>query len=73
MKDPAEVTNEVLDELVMEDIKDGNKEVLEGISPQSCTETDFEMKTSNFVFFLLISVVSVHFRAIYDEIIHCQA
>merc|ERR1712240_915406 len=22
-----------------------------GISPQSCTETDFEMKTSNFVFF----------------------
>ena len=28
-----------------------------GISPQSCTETDFEMKTSNFVLFLLISVV----------------
>ena len=42
-------------------------------TPQSCTETDFEMKTSNFVLFLLISVVSVHFRAIYDEIIHCQA
>ena len=45
----------------------------QGISPQSCTETDFEMKTSNFVLFLLISVVSVHFRAIYDEIIRCQA
>lgn len=44
-----------------------------GISPQSCTETDFEMKTSNFVLFLLISVVSVHFRAIYDETIRCQA
>ena len=48
----------------------GKKE--EGISPQSCTETDFEMKTSNFVLFLLISVVSVHFRAIYDETIRCQ-
>ena len=46
---------------------------LQGISPQSCTETDFEMKTSNFVLFLLISVVSVHFRAIYDETIPCQA
>ena len=46
---------------------------LQGISPQSCTETDFEMKTSNFVLFLLISVVSVHFRAIYDETIRCQA
>ena len=45
----------------------------QGISPQSCTETDFEMKTSNFVLFLLISVVSVHFRAIYDETIRCQA
>ena len=44
---------------------------LRGISPQSCTETDFEMKTSNFVLFLLISVVSVHFRAIYDETIRC--
>ena len=44
-----------------------------GISPQSCTETDFEMKTSNFVLFLLISVVSVHFRAIDDETIPCQA
>ena len=44
-----------------------------GRSPQSCTETDFEMKTSNFVLFLLISVVSVHFRAIYDETIPCQA
>ena len=44
-----------------------------GISPQSCTETDFEMKTSNVVLFLLISVVSVHFRAIYDETIRCQA
>ena len=44
-----------------------------GRSPQSCTETDFEMKTSNFVLFLLISVVSVHFRAIYDETIRCQA
>ena len=44
-----------------------------GRSPQSCTETDFEMKTSNFVLFLLISVVSVHFRAIYDETICCQA
>ena len=44
-----------------------------GISPQSCTKTDFEMKTSNFALFLLISVVSVHFRAIYDEIIRCQA
>ena len=30
-----------------------------GISPQSCTETDFEMKTSNFVLFLLISVENV--------------
>ena len=47
--------------------------LLLGISPQSCTETDFEMKTSNFVLFLLISVVSVHFRAIYDETIRCQA
>ena len=44
-----------------------------GRSPQSCTETDFEMKTSNFVLFLLISVVSVHFRAIYHETICCQA
>ena len=44
----------------------------QGISPQSCTETDFEMKTSNFVLFLLISAVSVHFRAIYDETIRCQ-
>ena len=44
-----------------------------GISPQSCTETDFEMKTSNLVLFLLISVVSVHFRAIDDETIPCQA
>ena len=48
-------------------------EVVVGITPQSCTETDFEMKTSNFVLFLLISVVSVHFRAIYDETIRCQA
>ena len=48
-------------------------EAQQGISPQSCTETDFEMKTSNFVLFLLISVVSVHFRAIYDETIRCQA
>ena len=47
--------------------------VIKGISPQSCTETDFEMKTSNFVLFLLISVVSVHFWAIYDETIRCQA
>ena len=47
--------------------------LLLGISPQSCTETDFEMKTSNFVLFLLISVVSVHFRAIYDETKCCQA
>ena len=46
---------------------------LQGISPQSCTETDFEMKTSNFVLFLLISVVSVHFWAIYNEAIRCQA
>ena len=46
---------------------------VEGISPQSCTETDFEMKTSNLVLFLLISVVSVHFRAIDDETIPCQA
>ena len=46
---------------------------LQGISPQSCTETDFEMKTSNLVLFLLISVVSVHFRAIDDETIPCQA
>ena len=44
-----------------------------GRSPQSCTVTDFEMETSNFVLFLLISVVSVHFRAIYDETICCQA
>ena len=44
-----------------------------GRSPQSCTVTDFEMETSNFVLFLLISVVSVHFRAIYDETIRCQA
>ena len=44
---------------------------LQGRSPQSCTVTDFEMKTSNFVLFLLISVVSVHFRAIYDETIRC--
>ena len=35
-----------------------------GRSPQSCTVTDFEMETSNFVLSLLISVVSVHFRAI---------
>ena len=47
--------------------------MLQGISPQSCTETDFEMKTSNVVLFLLISVVSVHFRAIDDETIPCQA
>ena len=46
---------------------------VKGRSPQSCTETDFEMKTSNFVLFLLISVVSVHFQAIYDETIRCQA
>ena len=46
---------------------------LGGRSPQSCTETEFEMKTSIFVLFLLISVVSVHFRAIYDETIRCQA
>ena len=45
----------------------------EGISPQSCTETDFETKTSNFVLFLLISALSVHFRAIYDETIRYQA
>ena len=51
----------------------GHPWLLWGISPQSCTETDFEMKTSNFVLFLLISVVSVHFRAIYDETIRCQA
>ena len=50
-----------------------DKGQLLGISPQSCTETDFEMKTLNFVLFLLISVVSVHFRAIYDETIRCQA
>ena len=31
MKDPAEVTNEVLDELVMEDIKDGKEEVLDEV------------------------------------------
>ena len=43
-----------------------------GRSPQSCTVTDFEMETSNFALFLLISVVSVHFRAIYDETIRCQ-
>ena len=55
--------------------KSREKEIkaLEGISPQSCTETDFEMKTSNLVLFLLISVVSVHFRAIDDETIPCQA
>ena len=47
--------------------------LVQGISPQSCTETDFEMKTSNLVLFLLISVVSVHFRAIDDETIPCQA
>ena len=46
-----------------------NSHLLQGRSPQSCTETDFEMKTSNFVLFSLISVVSVHFRAIYDETI----
>ena len=46
---------------------------LDGRSPQSCTETDFEIKTSNLVLFLLISVVSVHFRAIDDETIPCQA
>ena len=44
-----------------------------GRSPQSCTVTDFEMETSNFVLFLLISVVLVHFQAIYDETIRCQA
>ena len=31
MKDPAEVTKEVLDELIMGDIKDGNKEVLDEV------------------------------------------
>ena len=51
----------------------GGQVLLQGISPQSCTETDFEMKTSNFVLFLLILVVSVHFRAMYDETIRCQA
>ena len=50
------------------------EEEQQGRSPQSCTVTDFEMETSNFVLFLLISVVSVHFRAIYDdETIRCQA
>ena len=44
-----------------------------GRSPQSCTVADFEMETSNSVLFLLISVVSVHFGAIYDETIRCQA
>ena len=44
-----------------------------GRSPQSCTVTDFEMETSNSVLFLLISVVSVSFGAIYDETIRCQA
>ena len=44
-----------------------------GRSPQICTVTDFEMETSNFVLFLLISIVSVHFQARYDETIHCQA
>ena len=45
----------------------------QGRSPQICTVTDFEMETSNFVLFLLISIVSVQFWAIYDEAIHCQA
>ena len=31
MKDPAEVTKEVLDEVVMEDIKDGKEEVLDKV------------------------------------------
>ena len=44
-----------------------------GRSPQSCTVTDFEMETSNFVLFLLISIVSAHFWAMYNETIHCQA
>ena len=35
--------------------------------------TDFEMETSTLVLFLLISVVSVHIRDIYDETICCQA
>ena len=35
--------------------------------------TDFEMETSTLVLFLLISVVSVHFQAIYDETIRRQA
>ena len=42
----------------------------EGRSPQSCTVTDFEMETSNFVLFSLMSIVSVPFWAIYDETIH---
>ena len=44
-----------------------------GRSPQICSVTDFEMETSNFVLFLLISIVSAHFWAIYNETIHCQA
>ena len=51
----------------------GGPNWLGGRSPQSCTVTDFEMETSNFVLFLLISIVSVQFWAIYDEAIHCQA
>ena len=39
-------------------------------SPQISTVTDFEMETSNFVLFSLISIVSVPFWAIYDETIH---
>ena len=54
-------------------VRPGTMQQSKGISPQSCTETDFEMKTSNLVLFLLISVVSVHFRAIDDETIPCQA
>ena len=46
--------------------------LLLGRSPQICTVTDFEMKTSNFGLFLLILTVSVHFRAIHDETIHGQ-
>ena len=61
-------------QLIIADSRDGNvsKKVM-GRSPQICTVTDFEMETSNFGLFLLISTVSVHFRAIHDETIHGQA
>ena len=44
-----------------------------GRSPQICIVSDFETETANFILFLLILIFSVHFRAVCNATLHCQA